>query len=224
MTSNSRKQLENWIKNISIPDGSLVLDVGGSQNPVKNRLNNVGANCEFRVLDLEEPHECKQKPDIICDLNNVNFIHTGSCEGAYCWEEPEAKIIYTKDKPKCYKEFNVDFDVVFCLEVSEYWFSPINALKNINYFLKKKGDLFISFHFLYPIHKPSGLDYLRYTEYGAIKLLEETGFRVEEIKYREMSASGEGAYLTYNAVEGNREDKDYKKHFNSGYLIKAVKI
>ena len=70
MSSNSRIQLEDWIKEIRLPALSKVLDIGGSQLPVNKRLGYKGEGSEFTILDLETPHICKEKPDIVWDLND----------------------------------------------------------------------------------------------------------------------------------------------------------
>ena len=61
MSSFSRIQLEDWLKTIEIK-GGRVLDVGDSQNPVKNKLKMFELD-EYKVLDFKEPHECRAKPD-----------------------------------------------------------------------------------------------------------------------------------------------------------------
>jgi len=72
-------------------------------------------------------------------------------------------------------------NIVFCIEVSEYLFNPVQALENISRYLMKRGILYMSFHFVYPIHEPKGTDYLRYTPDGVRRLLKETGFEVVEM-------------------------------------------
>ena len=67
MASYTRIQLEEYLKTIEIK-GGRILDVGGSQKSIGKRLK-VFKPDEYKILDLEQPHECKQKPDIICDLN-----------------------------------------------------------------------------------------------------------------------------------------------------------
>jgi len=187
MSSYSRQQLEDWVKTIEVPANSRVLDVGGSQLPVNSRLKNIGKDCEFKILDLEQPHECKLQPDIIEDLNEIQYAHDST------------------------------FDYAFCLEVSEYWYDPIRALSNICGYLKPSGILYISFHFIYPVHNPVEQDYLRYTEIGAKKLLENAGFIIEEVKPRVLN--------TYIAnIDGMRPAKQYDKHDWSGCLIKAKKV
>ena len=73
------------------------------------------------------------------------------------------------------------FDTALCLEVMEYIWNPVQALKNINKLLKPGGLLYISFHFLFPHHHPKFKDYLRYTKPGIEKLMKETGFTIQEI-------------------------------------------
>lgn len=146
MPSRARKQLEDWV---SIPrDYGKVLDVGGSQNPVSKRIK----ASEIMILDLPQPHETKQKPDIIGDIQDMTV--------------PE--------------HLAGTFDTAFCLEVSEYWHDPVSALKNIHKFLRPGGELYISFHSLYILHDPHGEDCLRYTHNGVRKIMQSAGFVFRE--------------------------------------------
>lgn len=189
MSSKTRQTLEAWIKTKKV--SGKVLDVGGSQLPIKGRIQKDEAT-EFFILDLENPHETKQKPDIICDLNEVGDIN-------YHHE---------------------DFDFAVCLEVSEYWWDPVNALESIWFMLKPGGRLFISFHFIYPVHNPINADMLRYTRMGAMKLLEESGFEVMDIKSRKGVPSNLGGlYLR----EQMRPARGYDFHDEVGVLIEARK-
>lgn len=189
MSSRTREQMEKWIKGIEV--SGKVLDVGGSQLPIRDRVHKLPAT-EFTILDIANPHETKQFPDIIHDLNE-DLTHK-----------------------------KVDsFDYAFCMEVSEYWWDPVTALKNINHYLKFNGTLFISFHFVYPVHNPPPYDFLRYTRAGALKLLNQTGFEVIEIEPRTASF----AHLTQlYGYERMRMAKDYKYHEEVGLLVKARKI
>ena len=191
--SRSRTQLEDWLKTIGVYFGSKVLDIGGSQNPVRNRLLFFDNDGEYRILDLEQPHECKQKPDIILDIQK-------------------------KENP--YTDL---FDIVFCLEVSEYWYDPLEALKNITSFMKQGGTLYISFHTLYGLHKPEGLVYLNYTKYGIEKLLKETGFEIEEMISKTITEDGRQALIEFYKAEGMKILYN-SETFKEGYLVKAIKL
>ena len=117
-----------------------------------------------------------------------------------------------------YKEY---FNQIFCLEVSEYLFDPLTALKNINKLLKRNGILWMSFCFIYPHHNPEGADMLRYTRWGVEKLLKETGFEIEYVKSR---VEREPDMLeSFYFKEGMHPCKTYDKHNETGYLIKAIK-
>jgi len=191
LASYSRQQLENWLKTLEVKVDSLI-DVGGSQNPVKGRTKSWEVK-DYKILDLKQPHECKQKPDYTWDLND---------EAREAWPKEMA-------------------DMIFCLEVSEYWWNPFQALKNIHHFLKSNGKLYISFHFLYPLHEPKEQDYLRYTKFGVKKLLEESGFRIEKIIPRKTQKLS--PMTLYNA-EQMRPSKTYNDHAEIGFLIECIKI
>lgn len=192
MSSYTRQALEKWVNEIKVPAMSKVLDIGGSQNPVNSRLREKGEGSDYKILDLENPHKTKVEPDIICDLNYPIS-----------------------------KEYEGNFNIAFCLEVSEYWWNPVQAMQNINFLLKKGGILYISFHFFYPIHNPLGKDYMRYTEFGVKKLLKETGFEIEELTYREAEEMNP---MIFYRTERMRPSKEYKNHSATGYLIKVKKI
>jgi len=94
---------------------------------------------------------------------------------------PEADMVFDINYPKY---GGLKADIIFCLEVMEYVWNPIQALENMASLLKKDGILYISFHFIFQHHQPKTRDYLRYTRRGIEKLLEETGFKIIEITPR----------------------------------------
>lgn len=193
MSSSTRKQLEAWIGTKSV--NGKIIDIGGSQKPVMGRVN-VSGETEVFILDLETPHEVDLSPQIVWDMNR-----------------PDLENFPRKDLLK-------SFDYAVCLEVSEYWYDPLTALRNVNQFLKRGGKLFISFHFLYPVHNPAEFDYLRYTRAGALKLLEVAGFEVLEAKGR---ISETGSILRGFFMEGMKPAKKYPAHNEVGLLVEAIK-
>lgn len=192
MASYTRQQLEDWIKSKVVH--GRVLDIGGSQLPVQGRVQKT-ERTTFEIMDLVEPHEVKQAPDYTLDLNNeIDRTQFASLARA--------------------------FDYVACLEVSEYWYDPITALKNIAWMMQEGATLYISFHFVYPVHSPAKYDYLRYTRNGAIKLLETAGFHVAEVTPRK--SNGESLQILSNQ-ESMRPAREYKYHDEVGVLIVAKK-
>lgn len=198
MSSYTRQQLENWLKTIDVK-GS-VLDVGGSQNPIKGRTKSWDVT-DYKILDLEQPHECRQKPEIIGDIQDI----------VEYWEEEDKYSL-----PQGYNKYKKAFNIVFCIEVSEYWYNPFHALNNIRQFLKKDGLLYISFHFIYPQHNPRGLDYLRYTPAGAEKLLKESRFKILQHIYRSVRLVNLREIWTAEQMRG------WKNFENSGYVIGSL--
>lgn len=196
MNSYYRQQLEDWLKTIDVK-ADKILDIGGAQLPIKGRTKSWDVK-DYKIMDLEKPHECKRKPDYKFDIqkyfvNNDNFY-----------------------------KMNEKFNICFCLEVSEYWLYPVQALYNIHFLLKPKGILYISFPFIYPHHNPEGYDYLRYTRWGIEKLLKETGFEIDYIKSR-IATAGAALLQKFYSIEGMRKCKDYINHNEIGYLIKTIK-
>tara|TARA_Y100000310_G_scaffold270565_1_gene284503 strand:+ start:19148 stop:19717 length:570 start_codon:yes stop_codon:yes gene_type:complete len=167
------------------------LDIGGSQLPIKKRVRSWDVK-EYKILDLQIPHK-GEKPDIIYDLNSMSV---------------------SSEKPN-------QWHTVFCLEVMEYIYNSLRAIQNIRYFTKMDGILYITFPFVYPHHNPRKEDYLRYTEWGVIKLMRMSSFKIEDIIYR----YGRGNNLVnFYTSEGMRASKDYAKHNAIGFIIKAKAI
>lgn len=192
MPSYTRLQLENYLSKLDIK-AKAVLDIGGSQKPVKGRIKKWEVE-EYKIMDLETPHE-GQKPDIICDIDS--------------WD---AKPFEAMDS----------FDVVFCLEVFEYILNPMMVARRIYAFLKKGGEAYISFPFIYPHHNPAGKDYLRYTRWGAEAILKQAGFEIVECVPR--VAKEPMVLLDFFDVEGMRPSREYYNHNEVGYIYKVKKI
>ena len=202
MSSYHRIQTEKWLKTIDVK-ADRVLDVGGSQLPIKGRTKSWDVK-EYKILDLPEPHECKQEPDIITDINDS-------------WIEDSRKEVDEELKDEGLEISK--YDIIFCIEVNEYWWNSYQALKNINYLLKIGGILYITFPFIYMAHKPEGMDFLRYTPAGVEKLLKETNFEIIEHKFR-MATSGK--LVEFYNEEKMRGLSDFN-HNIIGSMIKAKK-
>ena len=200
MSSFSRQALENFVKTIDV-NCERCLDIGGSQNPIKGRTKSWNVQ-DYKILDLLQPHEVKRQPDIVLDINEPIEVNQMLNEIV-----PLGK-----------------FDAVFCLEVSEYWYNPFEALKNISHFTKDKGILYISAHFIYPLHPPHQKDYLRYTKYGIEKLLEKTGFEIVDYIPRHSVSNG-GTLYDYWLKEMMRFDRleSIEELTDIGCMIKAIK-
>jgi SAM-dependent methyltransferase len=198
MGSFFRSQLEDWLKTIKVY--GKVIDVGGSQNPMSKSRSREWNVIEHKILDLPKPHENSKAPDIAVDLNYYQEFHED------------------------FGDIEYHFDTAFCLEVMEYLWDPLTALRNINRLLIKGGFLYISIPFLYPEHPPKGKDLMRYTRHGAKKLLEKASFEVIDIKPR--YALNGGNLIDFWQKDGYRYDRDlsYNELTETGYLIKAKSI
>lgn len=67
MSSSYRISLDKWLSELNV-SADRVLDIGGSQLPVRSRVKSWDVK-EYKIADLEEPHVDSPKPDIIMDLN-----------------------------------------------------------------------------------------------------------------------------------------------------------
>lgn len=189
----TRNQLEKWLSTIEV-DCNRVLDVGVGFNPIKDRLKSFKSK-EYKTLDNNSENEIK--PDFVFDLNTQ------------------------KDSTTKKRVLEFSPDVIFCIEVMEYIYEPIKVFNFFHESLAKKGMLYISFHTYYPWHKPYKNDYLRYTQGGIIKLLEQSGFSRWEIIPR-TAESGRKDLWTFFRKEGLIGFRD-KINLDIGYLVKAYK-
>jgi SAM-dependent methyltransferase len=193
MASRSRIELENWLKTIDV--NGRILDIGGSQNPIKGRTKSWNVE-DYKILDIPNPHQIKHETDIAIDLQ-------GNIE-----------VITERD----------NFDIAFCIEVTEYLYNPYFFFLNANHFLKKNGILYVSFHALYGLHNPKGEDCLRYTKNAIIKLASETGFEIEEMIPRTVSEQGKKYLEMFYRTEGMRLDYSDPETYVEGYLVKMKKV
>jgi SAM-dependent methyltransferase len=127
---------------------------------------------------------------------------------------------YDLNKPWALKEI---YDIVFCLEVFEYVFDPMQAMQNLHGILKPAGRLYASFHFVYPHHSTRFKDYLRFTRWGVARLLEAAGFRTWEIlpRYLKTPALILQVYAD-ESMRGNESNRG-PLHHEQGYLVTADK-
>jgi len=188
----AREQLEAWLKKIDV-DTKAVLDVGGSQLPIINRVNSFKVE-DYKILDLKNPHEKNCGVDIVCDLSSSSVHEISSASHGQ------------------------KFDVVFCIEVMEYIHDPFSAIYNLVNLTKSYGTLYISFPFIYPVHNPAGKDFLRYTPEGAEFLLKKAGFKIVEHCLRRGDANIKRLFDRYGMKARKKID-----HSIIGSLIKAKK-
>jgi len=113
------------------------------------------------------------------------------------------------------------FDIIFCLEVFEYIWNPVQAHQTIYKLLKKGGTAYISYPFIYPIHNPPKIDYLRYTREGIDKLLEIAKFNSWVISAR-VATKGENDLVSFYKNEGMHPRKGYS-HREIGYIAEITK-
>jgi len=152
MASNTRLQLNLWLKNIDVK--GKILDIGGSVQTLEGRVKNFNPR-KYLIMD------------------------NGSEKGLHDkWIEPDIK--WDISDPMSGTKYDNKFDQIFMIEVSEYIFDPYLALLNVKDMLKKDGVFYSSWHFIYCQHPPKGKDILRYTPDGVEFLFKRAGFEILE--------------------------------------------
>ena len=194
-TSRHRVSLENYLNKIEITGN--ILDIGGAQKPIINRISSKSKILEYKILDLPVPHSSNSdNVDYKIDIQSYAF-------------DPH--------------EIKVKFDAIFCLEVSLYWYDPVQALRNILHLMSKDTKLYINFHQLYANQKPISLDMLRYSYNWIDKICKMHNLRVVSIETSEFSIISSLALKFAYKIERMRPNKKYiHSKSNSFFLILEI--
>lgn len=168
-----------------------VIDVAGASNPVSKRVKLWDVR-KYQVLDNELERQAIHI-DIKHDMNDpLDLIDvTGT------------------------------FDIIFCLEMMDYIWNPVQACTNLRCFAKPGSKLIMTFPFVYPNHNPVSSDMLRFTKQGAHKLLRHAGFEIDRTIARHFGNIG--AWMDLMQSDGYRyrgADEAGTLH-DSGYIIEA---
>lgn len=194
MSSSFRLELDRWLAGLDV-EADRVLDIGGSQLPVKGRTKSWDVK-EYLIADLPNPHKDSPKPDVEFDLNR----RLDPPEDPYCELEEYA-------------------DMIFCLEVFDYIYDPVTAMSNIELILKRGGTVWVSFPSVYPLHQPVEDDALRYMPGGVKKLAESVGLKIEEIIYRRPETN---LWQQFYTTERMRAAK-HEDHAFTGMIVRFSK-
>lgn len=197
-SSRHRKFLEKSLGDI-IAFGK-VLDIGGAQRPIRDRLSKLSQIKEYKILDLPQPHA---DSDQVIDFSlNIE-------------SELTEKILKTIQ--------NNNFDSIFCIEVSLYWSDPARAMRNIANLMAKNSTLYINFHSNYAIQKPNGLDGLRYTYDAVRSYCHENELVIEKTLLTKINFISIAALNIFWKSEKMRRNKLYKYHYISSFLFELKK-
>jgi SAM-dependent methyltransferase len=125
MSSHSRQQLEAWLKKIDVK--GRVLDVGGSQNPIQGRTKSWEVK-DYKILDLELPHETKQKPDLMKDMNEPCIL-IDKFNVVFCIEVME----YIWNPYQALRNFYYALEENGILYISFHTIYPVHSPENQDY-------------------------------------------------------------------------------------------
>lgn len=193
MSSQYRQQINRWLKERTFK-ADQVLDVGGLEGPAR-KLTNLECN-RYVILDYKQ----EEGVGIVHDLNE--FKH--------------ADDLFEIEK-------NPRFDLIFCLNVFEYIWNPYNAIANLYTWLPEGGTVVVNFPFVYPVHNPEGIDYLRYTHEWVRKMFQDR-FKFSEVDVTILQATIGADYLRlFYGAEGMHMRKNDDTWREIGCIVKATK-
>lgn len=122
--------------------------------------------------------------------------------------------------------FNIagKFDVIFCIEVLEHCWDPVQVIKNLSYCARPGGDIYISAPFINPHH--DYWDYLRFTGEWYQQVLDKFGIGIVQIEERIATLGKEHLEQFYKA-EGMKVSKvrpEYGRYtYPIGYFVHGRK-
>jgi len=194
-TSRHRINLENCLNKIDITGN--ILDIGGAQKPIINRISSNSKILDYKILDLPIPHSINcNNIDYKFDIQSYSF-------------DPQ--------------EIQIKFDAIFCIEVSLYWHDPIQALRNIVGLMSPSTKLYINFHQLYANQKPISTDMLRYSSNWIDKACKMFNLRIISMELSQLSMLSSLALKFVYKIEKMRLNKEYI-HFKSNSFLLVLEI
>lgn len=190
-----RDQLERWLSTISITKARRVLDIGGADNPIANGRLAIFQNIEmYLILDLIQVPDNNYE----CHFFDLNIPYD---------QQP-------------FKDKFHGADHIFCLEVFEYIYDPLTALRNIHTFLHPDGFAYVSWPTNYPLHNPVENDCLRYTHTGIKKLIDAARLEIVEDLPRVPYPESRGIMMEFWKREAMHPARGTEEVFDIGYLTK----
>mgnify|MGYP001602469329 CR=1 FL=1 len=201
MSSYYRQSLELYLKELDVIADNC-LDIGGSAYPVSKRVKSWDVK-NYKIMDNNQELGWKddkwRDPEYTYDLNRDVKKH-----------------LSFNDK----QELTETFDLIFCLEVFDYIWHPIQALENIHLLLKDGGRAVITFPFIYPVHQPVESDSLRYTEFGIQKICTAAKLKITNMIPRE--TPNEGLLREFYSADKMHLAKQYD-HSVLGWIVEVTK-
>lgn len=192
MGSFYKQQLNDWVGTLEVK-ADKVLDIGGSQNPIKGRTKSWEVK-DYKIIDLETPHVELQKPDIVWDMN---------------------------ERLRPLLDFDPKADLIFMLGVMDYVINPNTAMNNVYFMLKDEGQAWIEFPFVYPIHNPKDDEGCRYSEGCVRRLAKQANLEIEDMVYKR-AKPGNTKLIEFYIEDGMRM-ADGVDHNITGYIVKLRK-
>lgn len=168
---------------------NIVIDVGGSQLPIKGRTRSWDVST-YLIADLPQPHINSPKPDIEIDLN--------------------------LDGPR---PTNLSADLIFCLEVFDYVYDPMSAMKRIANTLTSGGTAWVTFPSFYPLHQPIEDDALRYMPGGIKKLAHAAGLEIVQMIKRRPETNGLDVFYRNERMRAAK----HEDHSFTGFICEFKK-
>lgn len=188
-----KDQLNEWVSQLEV-SADVVMDIGGSQNPIKGRTKSWDVK-DYKIVDLETPHVTKQAPDIAWDMN-----------------ESLVSIVPTPN-------FSLgSADLIFMLGVMDYVINPNIAMDNLYWMLKEGGTAWIEWPLFYGHHEPLWDEGCRYSEGCIMRLLKQAKLNLDEIIRK---PAGNALLVEFMRRDGQRLARDYQYHDTVGFITKV---
>lgn len=189
-SSRLRKDLEFYLRKLII--NGHVLDIGGAQKPIINRVSVSSEFISYHILDINEAKGAF-RTNYKLDIQSQSFNNT---------------------------LVNLEFDHIFCTEVFFYLNDPMQALRNIKLIMSEKTILYVNFMQFFANQRPEGTDLLRYSFDWVQTAAEALGLEIiEVVPSKILRVSGILLKIIY-ILERNRVNKNYHFQLCSSFFVK----
>lgn len=185
-----KDQLNEFVSSLDLK-GKVLIDWGGSQNPIKGRTNTWEIE-DYKIVDLEVPHSSSPEPDLVQDAN----------------EPLKGDILKYVNKT----------DILIAFGIYDYVINPNIATNSISKLLSSTGYAWIEWPLFYGHHEPLWDEGCRYSEGCIMRLLGQSKLKLDEMIRK---PAGNPLLVQFMRMDGQRLSKNYEHHDTVGFITKV---
>jgi SAM-dependent methyltransferase len=174
----------SYVKNLKVRDSGYLLDFVRSRPNLKRFLSSIAEKLNLSTADWVRDEMYRRCFEYVRSLDYKKFDTLEISAGPQ-WAREFKFNSYTEthypDYDICAGSLDRQFDLIIADQVFEHLPSPLKAAKNVYSMLRPGGIFLIATPFLLRVHNVP-IDCTRWTETGLSYLLQDAGFKREDIE------------------------------------------